>query len=193
MERNIKDSSIITIIAFIVFTAGIVLGSICLMKTNAGAEDGLRTYFSSFLTASQVGVDKFGIFKNAVKENIVYLIIVFAAGFFRIGVIFIAAALVRKGFIMGFTAAACVKIFGIKGILVTAAMLPGILLIIPSFVALSAVSADLSLHSEKKQKKIIISYIFFTIIIMAIFCAAAFLEGYLTTIFMKWLSVKIMN
>lgn len=115
------------------------------------------------------------------------------AGFFRIGILFIAGALMRKGFILGFTAASLIKFFGIKGILVTAAMLPGTLLIIPSFLFLSAVSADLSLRREKKEKKIIISYIFFTIIIMTIFCVAALSEGYLTTIFMKWLSPKIIQ
>lgn len=193
MERHVRDSSIIIILAFITLTAGIILGSVCLMKTNAGADEGLKTYLDTFLSASQSGVDKFGVFKRAIKENLFYLIIVFAAGFFRIGILFIAAAIIRKGFIMGFTAASFIKFFGIKGILATASMLPGILLIIPAFLTFSAVSADLSLRNGKKQRKTIMFYIILTIIIMAVFCVAALTEGYLTTVFMKWFSPRIMS
>lgn len=193
MERRIKDSSVIIALAFLVFTAGIVLGSICLMKTSAVTDEGLKNYLSAFLADAQGNTDNFGIFKNALKENAVYLLIVFISGFFRVGIVFIAAALIRKGFIMGFTAASFIHFYGIKGILVTVSMLPGILLIIPAFLTFSAISADLSVRREKKEKKIVFFYIFFAIIVMTIFCAAALTEGYLTTIFMKWLSPKMIH
>ena len=193
MERHVKDSSVIIALSFLIFTAGTVLGSVYLMKTSAGTDEGLKNYLGAFLASAQGGTDNFAMFRNALKENAFYLLIVFAAGFFRVGIVFIAAAIIRKGFIMGFTAASFVRFYGIKGILVTVSMLPGILLIIPAFLTFSAVSADLSVRREKKEKKIIFFYVLFALIVMSIFCAAALTEGYLTTIFMKWLSPKIIQ
>ena len=191
MSRNIKDKTFITILAFIVLTAGIVIGSVMLMKVGADGSEGLKNYLNAFIQNSQQEIDKTAIFQSALKENIIYLLIIFFSGFFRIGVVFIAAALIRKGFIMGFTAAALVRFFGWKGILVTASMLPGILLIIPAFLIFSALSADFALSGVKKEKQYILCFLFFAIITVIIFCAAAFAEGWLTTAFMKWLSAKI--
>ena len=193
MERNIKDSTVIIVLAICVFSAGIILGSVCLMHTNAEASKSLEMYLSEFFKASQSQINPHTVFKNALKENLIYFDVVFIAGFFRIGLVFIAGVLVRKGFIIGFTSAAFIKFYGIKGMLVTVSMLPGTVLLVPAFLFLSTVSADLSVHRAKKEKNFLIYYIFFALAVISIFCVSALAEGYLTTTFMKMLSPKIIN
>ena len=193
MDRHIKDSTVIVILALIVLSAGIIIGSVSLVHTGADASASLQNYLTEFLKASREGINPHEVFKTALRENIIYFAIVFIAGFFRIGLVFIAAALVRKGFIIGFTSAAFIQFYGMKGLLMTISMLPGIVLIIPAFLFLSAVSADMAVHRTKKEKNFLIYYIFFALAIISIFCVSALAEGYLTTIFMKMLSPKMIH
>ncbi len=188
-----RDINIMLVVSLFVLAAGIALGSVYLMKSDANADAGLRSYLTSYISGAQNGMDKAAVMKKALGRNMVYLLLVFVSGFFRAGALLAAYAIVKKGFVMGFTAAACIKIFGLKGMWVTAAMLPGIAVMIPSFLIFSSISTDLALNPEKRQKKIIVSYIFFAFLILTIFCVAAICEGYLTTIFMKWLSPKLIQ
>lgn len=193
LDKHIKDSTVIIILAMAVMTAGVVFGSFCLMHMGTEGVASLGEYLKNFLNASQSQINAYDVFKNAFCENLIYFAVVFFAGFFRIGLIFIAAALVRKGFIIGFTSAAFIKFYGAKGLLVTASMLPGIVLLIPAFLFLSAVSAELSVRRIKTEKNFLIYYIFFAAVIVSIFCVSALAEGYLTTTFMKLLSPKIIK
>ena len=68
--------------------------------------------------------------------------------------------------------------------------MPTILITIPTLLLFSAASIKYSLNSERKSK-IIFLYIFFMIIIISIFCVASLSEGYLTTTFMSWVSLKL--
>lgn len=181
-ERDIGLKVIIAVFAFML-AGGVACGSVYLMR-HASGYGGLEGYLSEFLKNTVSGVDKYDVFKSALKSNLIMLAVIFAAGFFRIGFIVAGVCILRKGFIMGFTAASFVKCFGIKGMVVSLAYLPGLALIIPAFLVFCSVSGSFSLKKDRLQKKIIFSYIFFTIIIITIFCAASFLEGYLTTTFM---------
>lgn len=83
-------------------------------------------------------------------------------GFLRFGFIVTGAIIVRKGFIIGFTTASFIKFYGAKGMLVMLSTMPTILITIPTLLLFSAVSIKYSLNSERKSKKIIFSYIFFS-------------------------------
>lgn len=193
LDKHIKDSTLIIVLAMSIMSAGVVFGSICLMQMGAEDVTSLGEYLKNFLNASQSKINAYDVFKNAFRENLIYFAVVFFAGFFRIGLIFIAAALVRKGFIIGFTSAAFIKFYGAKGLLVTISMLPGIVLLIPAFLFLSAVSAKLSVRRIKTEKNFLIYYIFFAAVIVSIFCVSALSEGYLTTTFMKLISPTIIK
>ena len=101
-----------------------------------------------------------------------------------------AAVIARKGFIVGFTAASFMKCYGGMGILIMAAQLPALLAAVPAFLFYSAVSAGFAL-GRKEGNSSFGAYILFTVIILAVFCAAAAAEGYLTTAIMKFLFIKI--
>lgn len=192
-SKSINESTVMIIMSFFVLTAGIIIGSVYLMHVASDSDAMLGNYLNSFFVTGANGINKSAAFKNALRENAVYFLIIFIAGFFRIGILFVALALLRKGFILGFTSAALMKFYGIKGAVTAAAMLPGIIFIVPAFLFFATASADLSLRKEKNTKKIIFSYIFFSLIIMTIFCAASLSDGYLTTIFIKNISPKIIH
>lgn len=190
--KNMRESSILFVFLLCTLAVGVILGSIWLVRSELSGGD-ISTYISTFLESSKGEMDKWGIFKSTLIENGVYLIIIFISGFFRIGIAFTLAALVRKGFVLGFTIASFIKIYGIKGLMPVLSMLPVNLLIIPAVITFSVISVNLSVKKEKNEKKNIIFYIFFALIVMSIFCAAAFFEGYITTIFMKFTATKLLG
>lgn len=181
-KNSLRNNDILCIAAFFALVAGVICGSIYLTRTVASSGEGIQKYLESFVT-SGTEPDRFAVFKKAFRENLISLAIVFAAGFFKFGCIFTAAAIVRRGFIMGFTTASFIKYYGAKGLLAMAATMPSILIMLPAFLIFAAVSAGFSLSDNKRR--LLGFYIFFTIFILAVFAAAALSEGYLTTSFMK--------
>lgn len=174
---------------FVLLSLGVMIGSIYLMKTDA--KDAIKTYISGFIASFAENHNNISVFKNSMTENIVYIGIIFLMGFFRFGFLITGAILVRKGFIMGFTTASFIKYYGVKGMLVMLSTMPAVLVTVPALMFFSIISVRFSLIKEKRQKKLVFSYIFFLILIISIFCVASFFEGFLTTTFMTWLFPKI--
>lgn len=186
MHRIMTDDSGLRRI-FILFVflllSGVTGGSIYFMR-HSGGYSGLTEYLTSFFQNTASGIDKYAVFKNTLRSNLILLGIIFISGFFRPGFLIAGACALRKGFIVGFTIASFIRCFGLRGMLVSFAYLPGFLLIFPAFLVFCSVSSRFSLQKDRFRKKIIFSYIFFSIFMVTIFCAASFLEGYLTTTFM---------
>lgn len=184
MRNKLKNNELFCIAAFFVLVTGVILGSVYLTKAAINSGEGIRSYLEGFVSTG-AETDKFMVFKKAVKENAISLAVVFVAGFFRLGIVFTAAAVIRRGFIMGFTTASFIKYYGAKGLLAMAATMPSVLLVMPAFLIFAAVSASFSMTDNKKNS--LGFYILFTVFILAVFCAAALSEGYLTTSFMQWI------
>lgn len=181
-ENETELKIIMALFAFLLF-GGIACGSVYLMR-HAGTYSGLEGYLTSFFKDTLSGLDKYAVFKSALRSNMIMLGVIFAAGFFKIGFMAAGACILRRGFVMGFAAASFIKCFGIKGLAVSLAYLPGTALAIPAFLIFCSVSGSFSLKKDRFQKNLIFSYIFFTALIITIFCAVSFFEGYLTTTFM---------
>ena len=181
-DEDVHLKAILIMFAFLML-CGTAIGSIYFMR-QSGGYTGISEYLTTFFKDKVNGIDKYSVFKNVLKSNMIMLGVIFTAGFFKIGFLGVGACILRKGFITGFTAASFIRCFGIKGMVISLSYLPGMLVIIPAFVMFCSVSGSFSLKKDRFQKKIIFSYIFFTILIITIFCVAAFLEGYLTTTFM---------
>lgn len=180
MDR-LKNSDFFCIAAFFALLTGIVIGSVYLTKTAVSSGEGIQAYLESFV-ASGADMDKLAVFKKAITENAVMLAIVFAAGFFRFGIFFTAAVIIRRGFIMGFTTASFIKYYGVKGFLAMASTMPSVILLIPVFLIFAAVSAGFSMTENKKS--MLMFYIMFALFVFALFCASALSEGYITTSFL---------
>lgn len=168
---------------------GVTVGSTYLARQNSEIGEGIKTYIGDFFASFSENRNNLVVFKNSLTANLISLTIIFVMGFFKFGFIVTGAVIVRKGFITGFTAASFIKFYGIKGMLVMLSTMPTVIITIPALLFFSVVSVKLSLYRERKQKKIIISYIFFLILTISIFCVASLTEGYLTTTFMSWISL----
>ncbi len=188
LRRELKNSDLLFVASFFVLTLGVILGSVYLAYSSSF--DGIKSYLDGFIHSTSEQ-ERFSVFKNSLRGNTIEFLIVFIAGFFKFGAAVSAAAVIRRGFIIGFTVSSFVKVYGLKGLLVMSATMPVTLVIIPAFLIFSAVSVNFSVSKEKNQKNFLISYIFFGFFILTIFCIASLGEGYLTTTFMKWVLPKI--
>ncbi len=176
-----KNNDFFCIAAFFALVAGVIAGSVYLTKTAVSSGEGLRAYLEGF-AATGAEADKFMVFKKAARESFITLAVVFASGFFKFGIVFTAAAVVRRGFIIGFTTASFVKYYGAKGFLAMAATMPSVLIAVPAFLIFAAVSAGFSVTENKKS--MLGFYILFSFLILAVFLVSALSEGYITTSFM---------
>lgn len=180
-EKNIK---IIIMLFSVIFMCGSVVGSLYFMK-RFELYGGLSDYLNSYLKNEFVEKEKLTIFKNTLNMNLIMLSFVFLSGFFKAGFLLMSVAVIKKGFVIGFTTAAFIKVLGIKGVAVSLTYLPSFLFLIPGLICFCAISVMFSIHKNKINKKIIFNYILLAIFTVTIFCAAAIAEAYLTTIFIK--------
>ena len=181
LSLKITDRIVFIITVSFVFVFGVMIGSIYLMKLSDASAAG--EFLNNYFNGIKNGVNKLSVFKNSLWHNLIMLFVMFVSGFFKIGFIAVGACLARKGFIMGFTAAAFYRFYGIKGILMGLSYLPSVLVAVPAMLLYASISTAASM--EPNKKKFLIYYIFITIFIVTIFCGASLLEGFVTTIFMK--------
>lgn len=186
-----KKNSALYMIVTMLLIIGVAAGSIYLARHSENMGEGIREYINGFFASMKDNTNNVTVFKNSFTSNLICVGIIFVMGFFRLGCVPTGAILVRKGFVMGFTAATFFKFYGGRGMLIMLSTMPAELIAIPTLLFFAAVSVNFSLNRDKKQKKLIISYIFFLILVISIFCVAALAEGFLTTTFMKLISPKI--
>ena len=187
----IKQYNLIILFMMMLCT-GIGIGSIYLMKVSNENYTYIKEYLTSFMNTVD-NLSKTTVFKNSLYENIIMVVAIFMFGFFKYGIIAVAACIIKKGFVMGFTSASMLKCFGIKGMLVNVAYLPSIVVALPILMLFSAASVKNDTNNTKIRKKLPINYIIFAIITITIFCVSSFLEAYLTTTFMKILSESLVQ
>lgn len=173
------------IILMFVLTVGIICGTI--YSVNAGEATESAGYLTGFF--SEVGEsDKFRIFVNAIKENGIILACFFISGFVKAGVLVPIGITLKKGFSAGFSAGMFYQTFGAKGMLIAISVLPKNILLMLGMIVFGTVCMNYSFLKEKFEKNFLTKYFMWTILTVAIFSAAAFLEGYITTIFMNFIA-----
>ncbi len=128
---------------------------------------------------------------GTLKDIALSFIFILMSAFFKAGIIFNYAVIIRRGFVMGFTLSAFFKILGMKGLLVNLIILPEMLILVPSLLFFSSTSTKISILPTESKKKFLGFFIIFSVIFGTIFCGYAFFNGYLTTTFMKLPIFKI--
>ncbi|MGN0106324.1 MAG: stage II sporulation protein M [Hominilimicola sp.] len=190
IDTNGRSTGLYAVI-ILLLVAGVTAGSMYLARHSADMGEGIKTYIGNFFSSFAENKNSMAVFKNSLTSNLICLGVIFVMGFFRFGCIVTGAIIVRKGFVMGFTAASFFKFYGLQGMLIMLSTMPTVLITIPALLFFSAVSVKFSLNPDKKQKKLIFSYIFLMILMISTFCVASLSEGYLTTTFMSLISPKI--
>lgn len=177
-------------VLYVFLAIGTVMGGLFLVNRYGNSTD-IKNWIDMYLLQIQAGIDKNNIFMNSIKNSVFTLIIFFICSFFRCGPLIISAEIVRRGFVTGFTAAAFMKYYGIKGMVLIISLLPHIIILLPAGLIYASVGCAFALKKIEREKKYIIFYIFFSILILAIFCISSIFEGFLSTIFMKWVTNSV--
>lgn len=170
-------------ITVIIMFAGALTGALYMAYSNADNE--LYTYLSQFFESFSADANRFTIFKNSLGDNLKIVLLLALCGFFKFGVVGSLGCCAVKGFINGFTTAAFVRYYGIKGLLVPLSSLLSTVMFIPVFILFCAFSACFSLKKDKRNKNSIGFFLIFSLLCLTVFCLVSVFDGYVTTTFMK--------
>ncbi len=143
-------------------------------------------YFENHINAQSV-------FYKALKNNIIFGCVLLFSGFFRWGVVLISAVAFKEGFVTGFCCSGLARASGFLGACAGAVSELHLLLFLPVLVISSDKSIKTGMNFCDVSKKNKIFFVFFQIFVITIFCGCAFLESYVNTTFMGWLTSKIMK
>ncbi len=173
------------VIAYILLAAGTILGSFYYVNCSSEIGD-IKNTLKIYVDSVKNGLEVQSIIINTLKTNLGLLAMLVVCAFFRVGILFAAFLILRSGFITGFTAASIIGVYGYKGLLIMLLSVPEYIVIIPLLLYFCSVNTLFSARIIPQEKKNIIFYILFLIIVITIFCVEALLEGIFTTTFMKW-------
>lgn len=105
---------------FIIFVIllGIISGSIFLMILNENDKTLVIDQISTFISnINSNNINNFGAFKNAIYENLVFVILIWILGMSMIGIIINIFLVYMKGFILGFSVSSLFLVYKYKGLL----------------------------------------------------------------------------
>lgn len=180
-----RPERLFLILLYILLACGAAAGAVYLVF-RFGSSQEVKDWIDSYMNGISSGVDKRLVFQNSVKTYAAAFALLLVCGLFRLGAVFAAADIVRRGFVTGFTAAAFIRFYGVKGIALMLASMTHMFIFLPALLIFASMSCALALKRVDKEKNFMLYYIIFSAVIFAIFCAAAICESFLTTIFMKW-------
>lgn len=176
-----KKAYILIISAIIVLSTG--LGAVYQVKCMPS--DSVNSYISSFAASLLNGINHKNIFLNSLRDGALTVAVIFVCGFIRVGFLISLFAAAKRCFVAGFTCAAFISSFKIKGILAAAVLeLPFMLSLIPLSL-LCSVSLMMSLDTQRMESKKLRSFIFLALGTMLIFAGSALCEGYAVTELLK--------
>lgn len=183
INNSIKAEKIMLILTAVIFILGALAGVFYMAFSNTN--DDLYLYLSGFFENFSESANRFGIFKNSLADSFRISIILIICGFFKLGIIGSMGCCASKGFISGFTTAAFVRYYGARGLLVPLSSLLSTLIFIPVFLFFCTYSSCFSLKKPKRDKNSFGFFLIFALICITIFCIVSFMDGYVTTTFMK--------
>ncbi len=143
-----RSNTALYVFAVILLAAGIAAGSLYLARGSDEMAEQIKNYIGGFFANFSETRNNIAVFRNSLTANLITLGIIFVMGFFRFGCIGTGALLVRKGFIMGFTAASFFKFYGGRGLLVMLSTMPTVLITVPALLIFSAVSVNFGINIE---------------------------------------------
>lgn len=169
----------------LLFAVGVTAGALFCAYTGADSDKSLYDYLQNFFAQFTQNTNNAAVVKRAIMLNTRIFAVIFLAGFFTVGAVAVGVCVAAKGFVMGFTAAAFVKYYGVKGVWLSMCGLPSGLILIPTMIFLAVTSVSFSKNSAKKEKGVVGTYIILSAVIFALFCMSAVFDGFLTSALMK--------
>lgn len=172
-----------------VLALGALIGSVYAAGMKEGASDELTEYLSVFFNGEMRRGGE--IFFASFADNIKLFLVIFTAGFFRFGAVFVLGAACAQGFVSGFTAAALVKLMGRSGFLLNLSGGIAAVIFLTDVIFFGAYSLRFGLRGGKRDKRLKKNYILLSLGAITIFGIASLCDGYITTIFMKMIVTRM--
>ena len=185
VTENLKAYIIISIILLI----GITLGVILINNMSETQTQDIQTYLQSFTGALKDGktVNSGELLKKSLGNNLLLVFFMWFVGSTVIGIPIVLGIVAFRGFCLGYTISAVIKIWGTgKGMLffATSLLLQNIVAI-PCVIALAVSGIKLykSIMKDKRRENIkieIIRHTMFSLVMLAILAVSSIIETYLS-------------
>lgn len=185
ITNNIKTYSIILII----FLLGLITG-IIVINNLEDSQGEIDTYINTFITDMKNGaqIDYFKLLKTSFANNFITVLILWFMSSTVIGIPIVYGEIGYKGFCLGYTISAIVKILGTgKGIVfVITSMLLNNIIFIPSIflLAVSGINLYKSIIKDRRKENIkieIIRHTIFSLVILLVLAVASLIETYISS------------
>lgn len=191
----------INLFVIFVIVLGIISGTIFLLALNETDKELVVNQITNFMAnVNDNNINNFNAFKNALIENIILVVIIWALGMSIIGVIFNVFFMYLKGFVLGFTLSSFFLIYKYKG------LLAGIIYLVPSSIINILVTLIVGVYSiiltmylwkvifmrDKSSNigKFLKKYLLILIICLVLVAISSLCEGYLIPALLK-LVIKV--
>lgn len=182
--KKLRKLSVLAL--FLIYASGIIAGTAREVGLPQEAEmyEYLENGISNYDTDTVSGI------KSAATDNLKFLTLLAVGSLFKPLVWLIAAALLAKGYLTGFSLMAALRLYGIKGMMLCVPNLLSAAAAIPSAIYYGGI--NISGLFEGGGRATFYRRIFWTTVFLAaIFCADAIIKGTLSPIFVKWASDRL--
>jgi stage II sporulation protein M len=186
---SLRQSWPLYLIVIIIFSLGILLGSLGVNTLREDQTTELHRYLQSFLAqAAELNVDRTQMVRGALYDNLLTAAIMYILGLTVICLPLMLAFIFIRGFILGFTVCFLTMDRELQGLLVIlVSMLPQNLFFIPAMIIGGTASLSFSLLLIKRffnsQTRVWPAFAAYTLImagVLAAFALAALMEAYVT-------------
>jgi stage II sporulation protein M len=201
-SRILKDYFKRNIIQYIflslILISGIIAGSITVNFLSDIQSVNLQRYISGFLAnVNDVSVDYSSIFFLSMSNNLKTAVLLILLGLSVIGIPFILAVILFRGFILGFTVAFLIEELGAKGLILSIlSIFPQNLIILPCMISIgvtgltfaSTVIKNRTKRYQEDYRQVISGYMLLNLIFSFFLVISGLIEGYISPVFIKLFS-----
>jgi len=178
--------------------AGIILGSISVNMVSDGQLNNILSFINGFLSnVNNISFDSSTVFYLSLSNNLKTALVLILLGITVIGAPLIFALILFRGFSLGFTVGFFIGELGIKGAIFSLfSILPQNIFIIPSILSIGVAGIAFSATIFKNRgrlypgeySQIMTSYMAFNVFFCIVLVMSSLIEGYISPIFIKFLS-----
>jgi len=201
---HVRGHLSVYVLTLALFAAGVVTGSLAVKSLTDDQRGELFDYVEVFLRGLGQGeeeVNPHQVLQVAAANHLKTAAFLWALGATVIGIPLIALIVIIRGFVVGFTVGFLVHQMGYKGVIFTLfSVLPQNILAVPAVIGIGALSLSYSLHLLKSRRRRrrawdyreFAGYTLMVVTLAAMLLGASLVEAYVSPVFMRVLSPKLL-
>ena len=175
----------VSYVVFAFFVAGVILGAVYCVFLDDAQNSSVNRYLSKYFTEYAQNLDYIEVFKCSMWGYLKSFFVIYFCSFVRVGMIGSVGTVALKGFASGFATASFVKLYGVRGLLITGANFLSQIIYLPALMLLCAASVNMSQNAIYREKEARRRFNLLAICCLTIFCITAVFDAVITTTFMK--------